>query len=380
MMNKSKVALVRCLTYDDEEVFAAVGSGIDLLGGLDSFAGANEQILLKPNVLAGDPPDRCVCTHPAILKAVGRIFQSTTPSVSYGDSAGHGDSQPNLATAGLTSAAEQIGLKPADFDRGQQVDFPESPQAKRFLIAGGVLAADGIVSLSKFKTHMVTRMTGAVKNLYGCIPGQTKRRYHFTYPNAFAFSQMLVALNLLLKPKVRLHIMDGVMAMEGNGPRNGDPVHIGVLLFSTDPVALDTVMCNLIELNPMRVPTSGPGGRWGLGTYKMEEIEVVGDSLSAARPGGYKVRRGPVRDLSPQGMLSTVDNLISQRPVLNRRRCVRCGQCVEACPAQPKALDWHDGDEKQPPSYKYIRCIRCFCCQEICPEGAITVKHTFLQL
>lgn len=379
-MDKSKVALVRCLTYDEDEVFAAVRSGIDLLGSPDAFTAANEQILLKPNVLAGDPPDRCVCTHPAILKAVGRVFQSTTPSLSYGDSAAHGDSLPNLTTAGLTTVAEEIGLKVADFDRGQQVDFPDSPQAKRFLIANGVRAADGIVSLSKLKTHMVTRMTGAVKNLYGCIPGQTKRRYHFTYPNAFAFSQMLVALNLMLKPKVRLHIMDGVMAMEGNGPRNGDPVHIGVLLFSTDPVALDTVMCNLIELNPMRVPTSGSGGRWGLGTYKMEEIDVVGDSLSAARPGGFMVRRGPVRDLSPQGILSIIDNLIAQRPVLNTRRCVRCGQCVEACPVQPKALDWHDGDKKQPPTYKYIRCIRCYCCQEICPEGAISVKHTFLRL
>ena len=331
-MAKSKVALVRCLTYDEDEVFDAVQSGIDLLGGPDAFAGANEQILLKPNVLAGDPPDRCVCTHPLILKAVARVFQSTTSSLSYGDSAGHGDSLTNLTSAGLVSTAEQIGLAMADFDRGGQVGFPESPLTKRFLIADGVLAADGIVSLSKLKTHMVTRMTGAVKNLYGCIPGQTKRRYHFTYPSAFAFSQMLVALNLLLKPKVRLHIMDGVMTMEGNGPRNGDPVHIGVLLFSTDPVALDTVMCNLIELNPMRVPTSGPGGRWGLGTYKMEEIDVVGDSLSAARPGSYKVKRGPIRDLSAQGMLARVDNLIAQRPVLNQRRCVRCGQGVEACP------------------------------------------------
>ncbi len=379
-MDKSTVALVRCLTYDEDEVFAAVRSGIDLLGGPDAFAAANEQILLKPNVLAGDPPDRCVCTHPAILKAVGRVLQSVTPSLSYGDSAGHGDALPNLTTSGLASAAEQIGLAAADFDRGQQVDLPDSPLTKRFLIADGVLAADGIVSLSKLKTHMVTRMTGAVKNVYGCIPGQTKRRYHFTYPNAFAFSQMLVALNLLLKPKVRLHIMDGVMAMEGNGPRNGDPVHIGVLLFSTDPVALDAVMCNLIELNPVRVPTSGPGRRWGLGTYRMEEIDVVGDSPSAARPGGFKVSRGPIRDLSPQGILSIIDNLIAQRPVLNTRRCVRCGQCVQACPVQPKALDWRDGNTKQPPTYTYSRCIRCYCCQEICPEGAISVKNTFLKL
>jgi len=379
-MSTSKVALIRCSTYDEEEVLAAVRSGIDLLGGIDSFAAADEQILLKPNVLAGDPPERCVCTHPAILKAVGQLFLEKSRTVSYGDSPGHGDPRPNLTTAGLTACAEELGLELADFDQGRHVDFADSPQAKSLLIANGVLAADGIVSLSKLKTHMVTRMTGAVKNLYGCIPGQTKRRYHYMNPNAFDFSQLLVALNLALKPKVRLHIMDGIMAMEGNGPRNGDPVHMGVLLFSTDPVALDTVMCELIELNPMRVTTSGPGGRWGLGTYRMEEIEVVGDSLTAARPGSFNVKRGTIRDFSSQGLLARVDNLIAQRPVLDKEKCVFCGQCVQACPVQPKALDWYKGNQNQPPRYTYSRCIRCYCCQEICPEGAIAVKRTFLRL
>ncbi|UCF98875.1 MAG: DUF362 domain-containing protein [Spirochaetaceae bacterium] len=379
-MSTSAVALIRCSTYDEREVMDAVRSGIGLLGGIDAFAAADDRILLKPNVLAGDSPGSCVCTHPAILKAVGGLFRERVKAITCGDSPGHGDSGPSLTTAGLATVAEELGLGTADFDQGRQVDFPDSPQANRFLIANGVLAADGIVSLSKLKTHMVTRMTGAVKNLYGCIPGQTKRRYHYTHPNAFSFSQMLVALNLLLKPKVRLHIMDGVMAMEGNGPRNGDPVHVGVLLFSTDPVALDTVMCDLIELDPMRVPTSGPGRRWELGTYKKDEIEIVGDSLSSARPGGFKVKRGLVRDFSPQGMLARIDNLIAQRPVLDRRKCVRCGQCVLSCPVQPKALDWYKGNDKEPPKYTYNRCIRCYCCQEICPEGAISVKRTVLRL
>jgi Pyruvate/2-oxoacid:ferredoxin oxidoreductase delta subunit len=112
----------------------------------------------------------------------------------------------------------------------------------------------------------------------------------------------------------------------------------------------------------------------------MEEIEVVGDSLPAARPGNFNVKRGTIRDFSSQGLLARVDNLIARRPVMQRKKCVLCGQCVEACPVQPKALDWHRGDEKQPPRYAYSRCIRCFCCQEICPEGAISVKRTFLRL
>jgi uncharacterized protein (DUF362 family)/Pyruvate/2-oxoacid:ferredoxin oxidoreductase delta subunit len=372
-MKPSKVAVIRCPTYDEAEVLDAVRSGIDLLGGIDSFAAPDEQVLLKPNVLAGDPPERCVCTNPAVLKAVGQLFLERGCKVSYGDSPGHGDPRPHLASAGLTAAAEQLGLELADFDQGRQVE-------KGLLIAGGVLAADGIVSLSKLKTHMVTRMTGAVKNLYGCIPGQTKRRYHFSHPTAFDFSQLVVDLNLLLKPKARLHIMDGIMAMEGNGPRNGDPVYVGVLLFSTDPVALDTVMCDLIELDPMRVTTNGPGGQRGLGTYKMEEIEIVGDALAAARPGSFNVKRGTVRDLSSQGLLARVDNLIARRPVLDSEKCVLCGQCVEACPTQPKALDWNRGNEDKPPRYTYSRCIRCYCCQEICPEGAISVKRTFLRL
>jgi len=378
-MSASKVAVVRCLTYDDADVHAAVRSGIELLGGIDNFVAPDERILLKPNVLAGDPPERCVTTHPAILKAVGRIFQARTRHLYYGDSPGNGDPAPNLANSGLTAAAEQIGLQPAEFTTGRQVEFPGPPQVKKLLIADGVLEAAGIVSLSKLKTHMVTRMTGAVKNLYGCIPGQTKRRYHFTHPNAFDFSQLLVALNLLLKPKVRLHIMDGIRAMEGNGPRNGDPVQVGVLLFSTDPVALDAVACDLVELDPLRVSTTGPGARWGLGTYRKEEIEVVGDSPAASRPAGFRVKRGSVRDFSSQGLLARVDNLIARRPVLDKRRCVRCGQCVQACPVQPKALDWHDGNRKKPPGYVYSRCIRCFCCQEICPEGAITVRSTFFR-
>jgi Pyruvate/2-oxoacid:ferredoxin oxidoreductase delta subunit len=174
--------------------------------------------------------------------------------------------------------------------------------------------------------------------------------------------------------------MDGIVAMEGNGPGAGQPRPLGVLLFSTDPVALDAVMCRLVELHPLYMGSARPGRAWGLGTYKEDEIELLGDPWTAAVNGDFKVPRGPVLDLAGGGALTYVNHVIGRRPVIDGRKCTRCEECVQACPVEPKAVDWYDGNRKRPPSYKYLRCIRCYCCQEICPEGAISVKRTILKV
>ena len=78
---------------------------------------------------------------------------------------------------------------------------------------------------------------------------------------------MLVDLNQYVKP--RLYIMDGIVAMEGNGPGSGDPAPMNVMLMSQDPVALDSVFCNLVHLNPEMVPTNYHGEK--IGTWYMEK-------------------------------------------------------------------------------------------------------------
>jgi uncharacterized protein (DUF362 family)/Pyruvate/2-oxoacid:ferredoxin oxidoreductase delta subunit len=378
-MQKSKVALVRCYSYNEEEVFAAFRQGVELLGGARQFASPDETILLKPNVLTGDPLERGVCTHPVVVKAAGRLFRTVTQQVVYGDSSETGRPADNLESCGIATAARELGLEAADFEQVRNVAFPSSPHHKRFPLAAGALSAHGIVNLCKLKTHMLTRMTGAVKNLYGCIPGfRRKKALHVLYPMPPEFGRMLVALSLLLRP--RLHVMDGILAMEGNGPRSGSLRRMGVLLFSTDPVALDAVMCRLVELNPLYMGSARPGRTWGLGTYLEEEIELVGDSFERAVDGDFRVPRGPDLDLGGGGAMTYLNHLIGRRPVIDARRCTRCGQCVEACPVRPKAVDWHDGNGKKPPSHKYLRCIRCYCCQEICPEGAIRIRRSILKL
>jgi len=371
-MGKSKVAIIHCPDYDEEEVFRAVRRGIELLGGPESFASRGERILLKPNVLFGDPPQRCTTTHPAVLKAVGRLFKALTPHVSYGDSSGFGKPAVQMRRARLAQAADEIGIPLAEFTRGREVQLPGSPFTQRFTLAEGVLEADGVINLPKLKTHQLTRITGAVKNLFGCIPGLLKAEFHVKIQDPRDFARMLVALNLLVRP--RLHILDGIVAMEGNGPRSGDPVAMEVLLFSRDPIALDSVFCRLIDLDPQHVPTMAPGSAWGLGTYRWEEIELVGDPIEPLIQPSFNVPRRPVVAQKRHSRYAVFKGPLSRRPVIDARRCARCGVCVKTCPVSPKALSWADGSHARPPVYDYRLCIRCFCCQELCPEKAISVR------
>jgi uncharacterized protein (DUF362 family)/Pyruvate/2-oxoacid:ferredoxin oxidoreductase delta subunit len=375
-MGKSVVAVVKCDTYGDECVFEAVERGVNLLGGIGRFAGAGERIVLKPNVLIGSDPRKAVTTHPSVFVAVGRMLSGVGANVSYGDSPAFGRAGWNMKRANLRQAADEHGWALADFDNGRSVSHPNGLLVKSFVIANGVLDSDGLVSLPKLKTHGLVRFTGAIKNQFGCIPGFLKNQHHVKTPDPYDFSTMLVDVNTLVRP--RLCIMDGIVAMEGNGPRGGKPRNLGILLFSSDPVALDSVACKIIDLGPECVPTFSPGERSGLGTYRYENIEVVGDEIEDLIDRSFDVVRRPPVPLRTGRFRTFVRNRTCPRPAIDKETCVNCGTCVELCPVDPKAVDWHTGDDSKQPTYKYGRCIRCYCCQESCPEGAVSIRTPLL--
>jgi uncharacterized protein (DUF362 family)/ferredoxin len=368
----AKVVLVRCESYDESDVKKAAERGISLLGGASIFASPNEKILLKLNWLSADPPEKCVTTHPAIFRAIAEIFQSTGAKISFGDSPAYQSPDTASRRTGVAAVAAELNISLADFQSGKEVFFKEGLQNKKFTIANGVLDQDGVISLPKMKTHGFQRMTGAVKNQFGCIPGALKSEFHVKVPNASDFAKMLVDLNTCIHP--RLYIMDGVMAMEGNGPRGGNPRKMGVILFSTDPIALDSTACRLMNLDPELVLTNTVGMEMGAGTYLETEIEILGDPIEGFIAPDYNVSREPVKIFKVSSGLNAVKNALVPKPYIIADKCVRCGICVQVCPASPKAVDWHDGNKKVPPTYKYERCIRCYCCQELCPESAIYLK------
>jgi uncharacterized protein (DUF362 family)/ferredoxin len=371
----STVAIVRCDSYEQADVQEAVNRGLSLLGGAETFVKPGETILLKPNLLMGRSPERVVTTHPSVFRAAAQALQEVGAHLTYGDSPGFGKPSTAAQKAGLLDIARELGVGLADFTHGDTVSFPEGRQNKQFTIARGALSADGIVSLPKMKSHGLTRMTGAIKNQFGCVPGPLKAEFHARLPMAELFCQMLVDLNLLLKP--RLFIMDGIVAMEGNGPQNGTPRPMNVLLLSSDPVALDSTVCRLIALNPELVLPIQYGNEFGLGSDK--DIHYVGDPIQSFVNADFVVNRRPIPTTERPGRPSRLARrFVVPKPYIIASKCTKCGTCVSVCPVDPKAVEFRGSGRVNPPIHDYDRCIRCYCCQELCPEGAIEVKTPLL--
>lgn len=373
---KSKVVLIPCNSYEEEVLYRSLKQGMELLGGLDSLIQKEESVLFKPNLVRSAGRERAVVTDPAVMGGLFRLFREQGyEKLSCGDSCGIGNAGRAMKECGMDETLERYGVERKEFQEEQKV---ETQRGRTLVLARDVLRADALISVSKMKTHALERITGAVKNQYGCICGMHKAIGHTQYPNADIFARMLADLNLTVRP--RLYIMDGITAMEGNGPTSGDPVAMNLLLFSTDPVALDSVFCYLIHLNPELVPTNVHGEKMGLGTWKSSQIEVVTPQGSFTPEEVQELYGNPEfsvdrKKVKGKNVMDAfrVFGVFRKKPYIVKEQCRKCGICVSACPVEGKALRFKNG-RTSPPVYDYRKCIRCFCCQEMCPHRAIKVR------
>lgn len=376
---KSKVVLLPCGEYDEEKVYTLLKQGLYLVDGVEALIPKDAKILLKPNLLKRAEVEKAVITHPVVVGAFARILRENGyEQIILADSCGHGTTQAVIRGTGMDTYLEKYQIPAIDYSEGIKVDYPQGIQAKEFILPKELLEQNCVISLSKMKTHALERITGAVKNSYGFVYGFHKAKGHTQYPSADSFARMLIDLNKCVAPK--LYVMDGIVAMEGNGPGSGDPVQMNVMIMSTDPVALDSVFSRLVYLKPEMVPTNYHGEKMGLGTWKEEEITLltpdgeISMSEAVKRYGNpqFNVDRTEVRKNIWTRMAGAL-NIFQKKPYIENDKCVHCGICVQSCPVPGKAVDFRKGKDK-PPVYDYKKCIRCFCCQEMCPKKAIQVK------
>ena len=376
---KSKVVLLPCREYDEEKIYTLLKQGLDFLGGLENLIPKDAKILLKPNLLKKAEVEKAVITHPVVVGAFARILRENGyEHIVLADSCGHGTTQAVIRGTEMDMYLEKYHIPAIDYSEGVKTVYPQGIQAKEFILPKELLEQDCVISLSKMKTHALERITGAVKNSYGFIYGFHKAKGHTQYPSADSFARMRIDLNKCVAPK--LYVIDGILAMEGNGPGSGDPVPMNVLLMSTDPVALDSVFSRLVYLKPEMVPTNYHGEKMGLGTWKEEEIALLtpdgkismAEAVKKYGNPDFHVDRTEVRKNIWTRMAGAL-KVFQKKPYIDADKCVRCGICVQSCPVPGKAVDFRKGKGKLP-VYDYRKCIRCFCCQEMCPKKAIKVK------
>jgi uncharacterized protein (DUF362 family)/Pyruvate/2-oxoacid:ferredoxin oxidoreductase delta subunit len=360
-----QVAVVACTDYRGEQVRSAVTRAVDHVGGIRAFVRPGDRVLIKPNLLKASAPETAVTTHPEVIRAVIRLVRDAGGEPQLGDSPGFGDLRRVCEKTGVLDVIEQEGVRLADMDTAVRVKT--RGQFHHFEVARGVHEADVVINLPKLKTHGMMTLTGAVKNLFGCIPGKRKIQWHFnTGVNRDAFARMLVELSALIRPA--LTVMDAVVGMEGNGPGSGDPRPIGVVMAANDPVALDAVAGAIVGAGPETLYVIRAAAVAGIGETNLERISLRGEPLEAVMVRDFRLP--PQEHLEwqlPEWGRRLLKDALTTRPVIDHRSCMQCGVCEGHCPQ--KAIRRRG----RRLAIEYRDCIRCFCCQEFCPRGAITV-------
>lgn len=370
------VSLVRCPDYDPAGVAAALQHLLEPLGGMERYIRPGQRVLLKPNLLSPVPPEKAVTTHPAVVEAVVRMVRacggrpvladSCPPSVPYTPS---GLARLYRRT-GMAEVAARTGLELNTDTEAVDRPCPSVCLRRRFEVMRPLVEADVVISLPKLKTHNLTVLTGAVKNMFGVIPGARKPAFHVALPRLDDFADMLLDIALFANPA--LVIMDAVVGMDGEGPSAGRPFPIGLLLASTSSLALDVIAAEVVDVPPQHVPTLRRAMERGLWSGRVADVEVCGLALAEARVSGFRrPERNPplVERMIGPGPAAFVRRLAvryaMRRPLPRAGRCTACRACEQTCPVGAIAV--HDGLARVDDRL----CIRCYCCHEVCPEKAI---------
>ncbi|MGM0602219.1 MAG: DUF362 domain-containing protein [Bacillota bacterium] len=371
-----KVSLKKCDSYKQENIEKTLDILIDNLGGWDQYIQEGKKVLLKTNLLMGKNPELAITTHPEILRAVGKKVKNMGADVIIGDSPGGPFNENSLKRAykksGIYEIAAEEGFELNYNTEEKTVEFKEGKIIKSFVLGKYVLDADFIINLPKLKTHGLTMYTGAVKNLFGCVPGVLKAEYHLKMQAVENFSRMLNDLALLVKPG--LTIMDGIIGMEGDGPSSGKPRNFNYLLASESPFYLDRAAVEIMGINPPDiVPLIKTCHEDGL--IAEDNYEIVGDKLVSCEDVKIPSIEGEsnlLDDKMPDFLAEFLEKFLRPKPVFDREKCVGCRTCAENCP--PEAITMVDNF----PEVDLDLCIRCFCCQELCPYDAVDIKHPWL--
>lgn len=379
----SRVSLQKCDEYDCPTIKSKVAESFSHIG-FDPSTLQGKQVAVKPNLLSATRVEQAVVTHPEMFRAALQLVREHGGTPVLVESPAVHSLHRVMKKAGYDRIAAQEGCRVADARRTTTLHYDGGERYRSFEIISDLFEADFVFNLPKFKTHNLTYITGAVKNLFGFISGLNKSRWHLKARTKAEFSGFLLDLYAALlngfeKPKEFIHVMDAIVGMEGQGPgASGRPRKIGAILTSADAVAADAIATRLTGLDAAEADTLTLGERRRLGAASLDKIEVLGAGLDEFQVPRFTAYRSNLRMsvVNWSMRLPFARDLVIDKPVLSMQKCTLCLQCLEICPSGAIS---RSGGTGRTLLYDYRKCIRCFCCMEVCPEAAIELRRAPLQ-
>jgi len=383
---KNKIFVSRCESYKKNDVKSVILEGLNRLGGPGKYINEKQKICVKPNLLLPASPDKAITTHPVFIEAVIEILAEHTgqpENIIIADSFAPGvpftrsGIEKVYRETGLLGIAERTGCRlnfATDYSR---VSNKKGRLLKKIDIINVVRDSQVIINLPKFKTHNLTTITGAIKNMFGVVPGFTKVGYHLRFDDINVFTGMLLDLVMLVKPT--LNIMDGILGIEGDGPgHSGTPRNIGIVMISDDPVAMDLIIGHIMNVAEEHNPFIKIARERGISSAYWENIEMMGTKIDEFIIRDYKLPKSAGQEKLIENkfinkyIIPRIRNYLNPYPYADMNKCNSCMTCQKVCPQ--KVVTCTESNVK----FDYSNCIRCFCCSEMCPEGAIDIKYSFL--
>ena len=369
----SQVSIIKCANYGQDLVEVSVRKAINLIGGVAHYIKPGSRVLVKPNILMAKAPEFGIDTHPEVVRAVIRVLKDNNCHVFVGDGPSvWGKEIENVDEVYRISGIAGICHE----EKVELVRFDKRRMREKFPLAAALDECDYLINIPKFKTHEFTLISGGIKNLFGLVSGTFKTELHKNYFQPSDFAGILVDIYQQTRPA--LTIIDGILAMEGDGPAtSGKTRNLNLLMAGADCVALDTVMAKIMGIKGQEVLSTKEAYTRKLGEGDLAKIQITGEDLGRLNIRPFILPKSSAKiGRLPKPLRDLVKNLIRYYPYSLPEKCSRCGHCIGICPS--KCIAFPKNKKKSGLEFDYKKCIACFCCQEACPEAAIAVKKSRL--
>lgn len=372
----NKISITNAESYNQTVVTGAIRRHFEMLG-INKEITSDMTVLIKPNLLMKRRPEEATTTHPSVVAGVIEcLHELHVKDIIIAESPGGPYNKQALSgiygASGMAEVAKKYGVRiNYDFTSFER-PVKNGVKVHSFMLIKPVKEADYIINVAKLKTHTMTTLSGAVKNLFGTVPGLMKPELHFRFPDKSDFANMLIDLCETIKPN--LCIIDAVVSMEGDGPSGGTPRETGLILASKNPYNLDVALCKLIGLQTSEVPTVDNAIKRGLSVDNFNKLGLLGDKIMPIKDYAMPASKsldftGHMPKFASVILKPFSERFLQSKPIIRTKSCIGCGKCAEICPAKTIKIVSHKA------VIHYDKCIKCFCCHEMCPPKAIDIKQ-----